>query len=141
VVVEVIGHHDAPEELHALVAELLLDSQSYRRAVADRQIASVHSIRQDGLRMQRIQHVDAVNPTVIRVVLHESSRRAHARRFENCAQRDAGPLRNRRPALLARVPRDLRARWHALQFFQREGARPCHAAFHHQSPICKSIGE
>src|SRR5215510_9813381 len=58
VVVEVVGYEDPSQELHALVAELLLDAQPDRRAVADRQLAPIHAVGQDGLRMQRIDHVD-----------------------------------------------------------------------------------
>src|SRR5262245_55808287 len=69
VIVEVVGHDDLPQELQALVAELFFDAQPDRRAMADRQLAAVHSISQDGLRMQRIDHVDAVGPVIVRVEL------------------------------------------------------------------------
>jgi hypothetical protein len=87
-VVEVIRDHNPPQEFHTLVAELRLDSEPQRSAVTDRQIAPVHSVRQDGLRMQCIQHVYAVGRFIIGVVLHESSSRmklanCHCRR-EDC---------------------------------------------------------
>src|SRR5688572_27925473 len=50
-VVEAIGHHDASEEFRALVTELSLDPCSQWRAVTDRQIAAVHAVRQNGLRV------------------------------------------------------------------------------------------
>src|SRR5436190_22998339 len=51
---------DAGQVFGVLVADLALDPQPQRRAVADRQRIAVHAVGQNGLRMQRIEQVEAL---------------------------------------------------------------------------------
>ena len=135
-VVELVRDDDALQVLHALVAHLPFDAQPHRRAVRDRQIAPVHAVGQDGLRMQRVEHVDAVDPVVVRV--ERSTNRAVGRMpaaSSTQAERHAGPLADRRPAFLARVPRDLRPRRQLLQIGERERPRRGDPPLDRQPPV------
>src|ERR1043166_2830279 len=60
-VVEDVLHDDALEIFPALVADLGFHPQAQRRAVPDQKIPAIHSIGEQRLRMQRIEHVDAVD--------------------------------------------------------------------------------
>ena len=77
---------DALQELHALVADLPLHAQPHGSAVRNRQVAAVHPVGQDRLRVQGVEHVDAVDPVVVRVKTHEARGRQDARRVEHGAR-------------------------------------------------------
>src|SRR6266540_1365978 len=64
--VETLDDRDTGEEFDALVAKLAGDPQPERRAVIDRQLFSIHAIRQQRLRMQGIAHIKTVPPLVER---------------------------------------------------------------------------
>src|SRR6476646_8277427 len=51
-VFEPVRHDETPQVLHALVAHLPLHAQAHRRAVREREIAPVHAVGQDGLRVE-----------------------------------------------------------------------------------------
>ena len=64
-ILELVDHGDALHVLHALVAHLPLNPQPHRRAVLRREITPVHAVGEEGLRVQRVEQVDAVDPVVV----------------------------------------------------------------------------
>ena len=62
-----------------------------------------------------------------------------AGRLEHPLKRRTGPLADRRPALLADVGRDLRARRQALDLVERERPRTLDEARHRQSPVPETL--
>src|SRR5207302_11333549 len=77
-VFEPVGDDDAVQELQALVTELPLHAQPQRRAVRDREITAVHAVSQNRLRVQGVEHVDALGGVVERIEAHEASARPYA---------------------------------------------------------------
>src|SRR5438132_7181382 len=132
---ETVGDDDAVQELHALVTELPFHAQPQRRAVRDREIAAVHPGSQNRLRVQGVEHVDALGVVVERIEAHEASARAYAGCLQHRAQRHASPFGDRRPSFLAGVLGNLRARGEVLQLAERIAAGPRHAAFDPQTPV------
>ena len=104
------------------------------------QLATVHAIGQNRLRMQRIEHVDAVGGVIERVEIHEAGARKYTYRLEYPAQRHPRPLSDGGPAFLTRVLGDLRAGGEPLQVRQGVVARPSHATFDRQAPVGKLAG-
>src|SRR5215471_5207085 len=66
-VIKLVCYNDARQVLHALVAELPFYTQAHGRAVWDGEIAAVHAVGQNGLRVKRIKQINAVHPVVVRV--------------------------------------------------------------------------
>src|SRR5678815_298539 len=91
-IVEVIRHDDAAEKFQALVTQLPLYSCAQRSTVTDRQVTAIHAVRQDGLRVERVQHVDAVGITVVGMELHKARGRERPNGLQNIAQGYSGPL-------------------------------------------------
>ena len=86
-IVEVIRYDDASEEFQALVTQLSLHSCAQWGAVTDRQVTPIHPIRQDRLRVQRVQHVYAISITIIGMELYESRCCTRPNSLQNTAQR------------------------------------------------------
>ncbi len=90
-IVEVIRHDDASEEFQALVTQLSLHSCAQWGAVTDRQVTAIHPVRQDGLRVQRVQHVYAISIIIIGMELHKSRCCTSPDSLQNIAQWHSGP--------------------------------------------------
>ena len=58
--VEPLNDFDAIDVLRVLVANLHLHAKAERRTVPDRQLLAIHSVSQDGLRVERVLEVDAL---------------------------------------------------------------------------------
>src|SRR6266851_7401616 len=118
-----IGDGNTRQELHALVPQLPRHAHTQRSAMVRIEIRAIHPIRQKGLRMIRIRHVQAV-PHVIKAIEHHVLRlRAHSHQIQNMRKRDPRPPTDKRPALFARLVRNLTPRRHALQLIQSERSR------------------
>src|SRR3982074_2618242 len=110
------------DELGVLVADVTLDPQPQRRAVAHRARRAVHVVGQDGLRMEGIEQVDAfvVEAAAIWAAHHlvEAMEDDIARLWlepglaQHLHKRHAGPLPDRSPAFIAIVLGNLGARRH-----------------------------
>jgi hypothetical protein len=59
-IVELVRDHDTVKVLHALVAPLTFHSHAHRNSMRNGQVETVHAIGQDRLRVQGIEHIDAV---------------------------------------------------------------------------------
>src|SRR5450432_3608928 len=62
-----IRNNNALQVFHALITDLRFYPYTYRSAMGNRQVLPVHSISQDGLRVEGIQHVDAFHIAIVGV--------------------------------------------------------------------------
>src|SRR5262249_39573168 len=112
-----------------LVTELRLDAQSQRRAVVDGQRAIVQFVREDRLWVNGVDQVDAFVVGVAVVVgVHAAKDDVFRVGFGfdplyDLYQPHAFPFADDAPAFDAIVARDLRARRHGFQFFERKTCR------------------
>src|SRR4030095_7725025 len=102
-----VRQREPRQVLDALVAKLPRHSKTYCRAVVDRHRLAVHAVGEERLRMQRVGHVDAF-PELIERKEHRIARAGRdADELEHVRQPHAGPLGDERPALVARLMRNL----------------------------------
>src|SRR6266571_927119 len=114
-----VRYGNTREVFQVFVTQLALDAQTHRRAVWDGKLAAVHAVGQQGLRVPGISHVEAIPPSIDAIKEDVLRLGLNPDRIQHEGKRHTGPLRNRRPTLLADVFCDLRARRIASEF--REG--------------------
>src|SRR5215469_3221347 len=129
-VAEAVRHFDAVDVFGVFVADLPLDPQPQRRAVGDRQGLAVHHIGQNGLRMHRVEQIDAliVETAVvggahhlIYAMEHDVARLRHQLCvLQEMSERHTGPFADRGPAFIAIVHSDLGAGRHRLDLVESE---------------------
>src|SRR5260370_697073 len=129
--VEPINDLDAIDVLRVLVAYLHLHAKAERRTVTDRQLLAVHTVSQDGLRVERIIEVYAlvvvlaVKIDLVQAMEYDVARiGSKPRESEETRQLDSRPLPDRTPTFIAVMHRDLGARGERLQLGERQRKRP-----------------
>src|SRR5258708_3315550 len=142
--VEPIDDLDAIDVLRVLVANLHLHAKAERSTVADRQLLAVHSVSQDGLRMERVLEVNAlvvvlaVKVDLVQAMEYGVARiGAKPRESEDSRQLDSRPLPDRTPTFAAVMHRDFRERGERLQLGEGQRERPIDEAMHAQLPLAK----
>jgi len=63
--------------------------------VGDGQVTAIHAVRENGLRMQGIEHIDAIRILIIGIEVHEPRASLDAGVLEHPAQGYSGPFGNR----------------------------------------------
>src|SRR5580704_16382294 len=128
--VEPIDDLDAIDVLRVLVANLHLYTKAEGRTVADRQLLAIHSVSQDGLRVERVLQVYAlvvvlaVKIDLVQAMKYDVARiRSKSRECEETCQLDSRPLPDRAPTLVTVMHRDLGARGERLQLGERQRER------------------
>src|SRR6187200_1750529 len=91
---DAVRHGDAREILHVLVAKLARQLQARGRAMVGRKILTVHAVRDQRLRVQRVGHVDALEPVVVAEEEHVPGVRRWAHQLEHRRELRAGPFRD-----------------------------------------------
>lgn len=134
---ETISTHD---ELCVLVAELALDPEADRGAVADRQLPVVHAVGEDCLRMKGVGEINALivghpGEVIGAVQDHVARRRLHLDLVQHRAKRNPGPLPDRAPPFNAVVAGDLGAGRPGAQIGQGIGPWRLDQPIDRQPPI------
>src|SRR5690242_10840030 len=136
---QLVRHRHPRDVLHALVPDLPRHPQPQRPAECDRQLAPVHPVSQQRLRMHRVRHVDAVDPIPLkRAVDYILRLRQRPRLLQRIRKRRSNPLRNVRPALFALNHRDVAVPRHALDLVHRKLAGPRDQSVDLQPPVRES---
>ena len=132
---------DAGDVFGVLVADLALHPEAKRRAMLDRQCLAVHAIGEDGLRVKGVEQVDAfiielALRHLVETVKDDIARfRRQPGHLQEVAERNASPLADRAPALVATVLGDLRARRQLPDLVERERKLFAHQAIDLEAPI------
>ena len=107
---EVISDREAGDVFDVLVAELPGNTQSKRSAECDGKLTAIHTVRDEGLRVQCIGHVDAFPPAVLDGTVDNVSGLGESpHSVQDLRERYAPPFGYIRPALFARQMSDLAA--------------------------------
>src|ERR1700728_4670591 len=76
---QIVGHGEARDVFHVLVAQWARNTQTQRPAVGHWKLTAVHAVSDESLRMQGIGHIDAVPPVrLYREVDDESGSRQNS---------------------------------------------------------------
>src|SRR5216683_2431202 len=142
--IEPINDLDAIDVLRVLVANLHFHAKAERRTVADRQLLAIHSVSEDGLRVERVLQVYAlvvvlaVKIDLVQAMEYGVARiRSKPRESEETRQLDSRPLPDRTPTFVAVMHGDLGTRGERLQLGERQRERPIDQAMDAQLPVAK----
>lgn len=144
---EAVDQFDAHDVLGLFVPQLSLDPETQGRAVTDAKVLAVHLVGEDGLRMNRVDEIDALVIAAASVErLFEfvgtmqddiSRRRLDAGKAQQMGERNASPLGDGAPAFDAVMAGDLGAGRKHLQISERNLSRPISKTVDLQSPVCE----
>ena len=118
-----------------------------RRAVADGQRPSVHAMGENGLRVERVDQIDAlvigfarqIDRELVGAVKHDEARVGLSRTVSSTCARRPGPLADRAPAFDAIVACDLAAGRYRLQLRKRERRRGFDQSAHFELPVGETL--
>src|SRR5205085_2321227 len=106
-----------------------------------RKVTAIQIVGEQSLRVQRIQHVNAVPQRVVGEENHKPGFRVDTNQVQNIGKRNACPFRDEGPAFFAGLMSDVGARREAFQLIERKGAWACNEAIDAEAPIRKLLGE
>ncbi len=138
---QIVGDGESGDKFHALVAELARKPQAERATIADRQIAAIQAVGEQGLWMEGIGHINAFPPVGLNGIVDDVfGVGLDADEIQDMGERRADPFGDVGPALFTGKFGDVAALGIALELIQGKCGGVRDEAIDRETPVRKAAG-